>query len=143
MPHPALAAYPVIVEADVAWGDMDSYGHVNNVVFFRYFENARVELLCRVGWFDLKETHGMGPIVASASARFRKPLKYPDRIAVGARFADIQADRVTVEQAIFSTTWDAIAADGPAVVVNYDYGKGAKAPLPEELRAAITALSAP
>ena len=141
MPHSALAAFPVIVEADIAWGEMDSYGHVNNVVFFRYFENARVKLLCHVGWFELKESHGMGPIVASASARFRKPLKYPDRIAIGARFTDIQSDRLTVEQAIFSTAWDTIAADGPAVVVNYDYVNGAKAPMPEELRAAITALS--
>lgn len=142
MPHPALAAFPVIVEADIAWGEMDSFGHVNNVVFFRYFENARVELLRRVGWFDLKESHGMGPIVASASAKFRKPLKYPDRILVGARIAEIQSDRVTIEQAIVSTAWDAIAADGPAVVVNYDYGKGAKAPLPDDLRAAIMAISA-
>lgn len=85
----------------------------------------------------------MGPIVASAPAQFRKPLKYPDRIAIGARFTEIQSDRVTVEQAIYSSTWDAIAADGPAVVVNYDYVKGAKAPLPDELRAAIMALSAP
>lgn len=142
MPHPALAAFPVIVEADIAWGEMDSFGHVNNVVFFRYFENARVELLRRVGWFDLKKSHGMGPIVASASAKFRKPLKYPDHILVGARIADIQSDRVTIEHAIFSTAWDAIAAEGPAVVVNYDYGKGAKAPLPDGLRSAITALSA-
>lgn len=143
MPHSALATYPVLIEADIAWGEMDSFGHVNNVVFFRYFENARVELLRRVGWFDLKESLGMGPIVASASAKFRKPLKYPDHILVGARIADIQVDRVTIEHAIFSTTWDAIAADGPAVVVNYDYGKGTKATLPDELRAAITAISSP
>jgi acyl-CoA thioester hydrolase len=142
MPHSALAAFPVVIEADVAWGEMDSYGHVNNVVYFRYFENARVELLSLVGWFELKDTLGMGPIVASASAKFRKPLKYPDRIAIGARIAEIQPDRITVEHAIYSTTWDAIAAEGPAVVVNYDYGKSAKAPLPEGLRAAIMALSA-
>jgi acyl-CoA thioester hydrolase len=37
MPHPDLAQFPVIVELDVAWGDMDSYAHVNNVVYFRYF----------------------------------------------------------------------------------------------------------
>ena len=141
MPHPALAAFPVIVEADVAWGEMDSYGHVNNVVYFRYFENARVELLCRVGWFDLKETFGMGPIVASASARFRKPLKFPDRIAIGARFTEIQSDRVTVEHAIFSSAWEAIAAEGPAVVVNFDYRAGVKAALPEELRKALTSFS--
>ena len=141
MPHSALAAFPVVVVQDVAWGHMDSFGHVNNVVFFHYFENARVELLTRVGWFALKESAGMGPIVASASAKFRKPLSYPDRIHIGARITEILSDRVTVEQVIVSERWNAIAAEGPTVVVNYDYRAGAKAALPMALEGAIRALA--
>ncbi len=45
-----LPSYPVVVEWDVAWGDMDAYGHVNNVVYFRYFEQARIAYLERIGW---------------------------------------------------------------------------------------------
>jgi hypothetical protein len=43
-----LAAFPVVVELPVAWGDMDSYRHVSNVVYFRYLENARLEYFRRL-----------------------------------------------------------------------------------------------
>lgn len=141
MVHPALAGCPVILTQDVAWGHMDSFGHVNNVVFFHYFENARVDWLSKVGWFALKESDGMGPIVASTAAKFRKPLTYPDRIHVGVRVTDILADRVTLEHVLVSEKWDTVAAEGSAVVVNYDYRAGAKAGLPDELVNAIRSLT--
>src|SRR5256885_557267 len=47
-----LAQFKVVIDQPVAWGDMDSFGHVNNVVYFRYFENARVEYFRRIGWWD-------------------------------------------------------------------------------------------
>src|SRR6185369_14060533 len=81
--HPELSAFPVVVELDVAWADMDSFAHVNNVVYFRYFENARVAYLDRVGWFAALRDQGVGPIVHSTNARFRRPLSYPDRVLVG------------------------------------------------------------
>lgn len=142
MAHPLLIHFPIVIEQDVAWGHMDSFGHVNNVVYFHYFENARVELLTKVGWFALKESADMGPIVASTSAKFRKPLQYPDRIHIGAKVTDISSDRITVEQVVVSEKWNMIAAEGPAVVVNYDYRTGAKAAIPENLMLAIRSLTA-
>ena len=131
----------MILTQDVAWGHMDSFGHVNNVVYFHYFENARVGWLTKVGWFALKETNGMGPIVASTAAKFRKPLTYPDRIHIGVKVTEILTDRVTVEQILVSEKWAAVAAEGPAVVVNYDYRTGAKAGLPGELVNAIRSMN--
>ena len=72
-----LPGFPVVVEQAVVWGDMDSYRHVNNVVYFRYFENARLEYFRRLDWFALEEQTGVGPILAATQARFRKPLTYP------------------------------------------------------------------
>src|SRR5713101_5227720 len=60
-----LAGYSVIVELSVAWGDMDSYRHVNNVVYFRYFENARLEYFRRLDWFVYEKETGVGPILAA------------------------------------------------------------------------------
>jgi acyl-CoA thioester hydrolase len=140
MPHDLIAGFPVVVELDVAWGDMDSYAHVNNVVYFRYFENARIALLGRVGWMRSMEETGLGPIAASTSARFRKPLSYPDHIWVGARVTDIQPDRITIEHRIVSARWDAVATEGQVVVVSFDYRRGQKAPIPEAIRAAIAGL---
>jgi acyl-CoA thioester hydrolase len=140
MTHPELAQFPVVIEQEVAWGDMDSYAHVNNVVYFRYFENARIPWLDRVGWMRSREETGLGPIIASTSARYRRPLGYPDRLLVGVRAADVQADRVTIEYRVVSTRLNAVAAYGQAVVVSYDYRNARKCPIPEGVRAAIREL---
>ena len=140
MIHPELAAFPVVVAFDVAWGDMDAYAHVNNVVYFRYFEHARIAYLDRVGWMRSREEHGLGPIIASTGARYRKPISYPDRLSVGARVSDVQADRVTFEYRLVSARWNAVAADGQAVVVSYDYRNSTKCPIPDAVRAAILEL---
>lgn len=142
MTPPELAGYPVVVELDVAWGDMDSYAHVNNVVYFRYFEAARIAFLERVGWMRSREETGLGPIAASTWARFRKALAYPDHIWVGARVADLQPDRVTVEHRIVSRGLNAVATEGQVVVVSYDYRNNTKVPIPDAVRDAILALTA-
>ena len=130
---PDLAGFPIIVEEAIAWRQMDAFGHVNNVVYFHYFENARIEYLTRVGWFAMLKVEQLGPIVGSTRARFRKPLSYPDLIAIGARIISIESDRVTFEHRIVSREWNALAAEGEAVVVCYDYAKKSKAALPAAL----------
>src|ERR1700687_352603 len=90
-----LTGYPVVVETPVAWGDMDSYRHVNNVVYFRYFENVRLEYFRQLDWFEFEKQSGIGPILAATQARFRKPLTYPDTISVGCRIPKLEEDRFT------------------------------------------------
>lgn len=143
MTHPDLARFPVVVEQDVAWGEMDAYDHVNNVVYFRYFENARIAYLDRVGWMASKVATGLGPIIASTSARYRKPVRYPDHLFVGVRATDVQTDRLTFEYRLVSATWNAVAAEGQGLVVSYDYTAGAKAPIPDAVRRAISDLEGP
>ena len=87
-----------------------------------------------------REETGLGPILASTSARFRRPVTYPDRLLVGVRTADVQADRVTIEYRLVSTKLDAVAAEGQAVIVSYDYRNGCKAPIPAAVRAAVEEL---
>lgn len=140
MTHPALAGYPVVIAEDVAWGDMDSFAHVSNIVYFRYFQNARVEYMTRIGWFAAMQSVGLGPIVKSTTGTFRKPLKYPDRLLIGAKVTKVDADRVTFSHLIVSTAHDAAAADGEAVIVCLDYRSGAKAALPADVRAKIAEL---
>lgn len=140
MSSQALSGFPVVVTLDVAWGDMDSFQHVNNVVYFQYFEAARIEYLQRVGWLPMKEVSGVGPIVHSTQARFRRPLQYPARIRVGARIITIEPDRVTFEHRIIRENHDYLAAEGQAVVVCFDYRSGQKVAIPPELRERIDTL---
>ena len=135
-----LAGFPVIVEQAVAWGDMDAYEHVNNVVYFRYFENARLEYLRRLDWFALEEETGVGPILASTQARFRRPLTYPDTIAIGARLLVLKEDRFDLEHKIVSQNQGEVVTEGQGTIVTFHYAQGKKVPVPEELKRRIMAL---
>ncbi|HEX6750081.1 MAG TPA: thioesterase family protein [Longimicrobium sp.] len=139
MPNPAslLSAYPVVVELPVFWGDMDWFRHVNNIVFFRYFESARIEYLERIGFRQEAENGGVGPILHSTQARFRRPLEWPDFVLVGARTVDVAEDRFTQEYRIVSRAQGEVAAEGGGILVSYDYANGRKVPLPPAVRDAI------
>jgi acyl-CoA thioester hydrolase len=142
MSEPLLAGFPVVVEQAVAWGEMDSYRHVNNVVYFRYFENARLEYVRRLDWLAFEQETGVGPLLASTSARFRKPLTWPDVIDIGVRVTAIGDDRFTLEHRVVSRRLQAIAAEGEGVIVTFDYRRGVKVPVPDELRRRVQALEA-
>jgi acyl-CoA thioester hydrolase len=135
-----LAGYPVVIRQAVVWGEMDSYRHVNNVVYFRYFENARLEYFRRLDWFAFEKHTGIGPILASTHARFRKPLTYPDTIAITARVVSIGADRFVLHHRILSERLQALTTEGEGTVVTYDHHQGKKVPLPDEIRRRIEAL---
>jgi len=132
--HQLLDGFPVVIELPVVWGEMDAFRHVNNVVFFRYFETARIAYFDKMNYMKIMEETGIGPILASTQCRYRFPLTYPDTISVGARVPSLQEDRFTMEYRIVSHRHNRIAAEGDALVVSYDYRKNTKAPLPEVVR---------
>jgi acyl-CoA thioester hydrolase len=137
MSHPALSGFPVVIELDVGWSDMDSFDHVSNLVYFRYFQDARLTYIERTGWLRLRREAGLGPILKHTGATYRKPLKFPDRVWVGVRASEVKEDRVTFEHRLVSREWDALACEGVAVVVSYDYRAETKCPLPESVRKVI------
>ncbi len=135
-----LDDFPVTVTIPVAWGEMDFFRHVNNTVFFRYFESARIEYLGQIGFQETLAESGIGPILASTHARFRRPLTYPDTVQVGARTTEIQPDRFIMQYRLVSGRDGSTAADGGGVLVAYNYAVGKKAVLPEPVRQAIIRL---
>jgi acyl-CoA thioester hydrolase len=135
-----LAEYPVVVEIPVAWGDMDYFRHVNNIVFFRYFESARIEYLERIGFREIGDGAPIGPILSATGCRFRRPLTWPDTVRVGARVSRVDEDRFDMEYRLVSTAQGAIAAEGTGTLVAYDYAASAKAALPDRIRVAIASL---
>jgi acyl-CoA thioester hydrolase len=135
-----LEAFPVVIEIPVAWGEMDSFQHVNNIVYFRYFESARMAYFDRLDiWTYLNET-GTGPILASTNCRFRIPLSYPDAVSVGARITDLDDDRFLMKYLAVSHRHEKTAAEGEGLIVSYDYREQMKAALPEEIKGRIRAL---
>lgn len=132
--------FPVEVETPVAWGDMDAFGHVNNTVFFRYFETARIAYFDEIDFTGGPERGEVGPILHSTHCRFRRPLTYPDTVTVAARVTETGEDRLSMEYRVVSRKLGAVAAEGGGIVVCYDYGEGRKAPLPERIRRRIREL---
>ena len=135
-----LSQFKVVIDQPVDWADMDSFKHVNNVVYFRYFENARVEYFRRIGWWEYMDETGIGPIVASTQARFRRPVKYPETLAAGAKVVSFAVDRFTIRHVLVSRTTGEMVTEGDAVVVSVDYRNNVKVPLPAELRRRIEEL---
>ncbi|NOZ71145.1 MAG: acyl-CoA thioesterase [Chloroflexi bacterium] len=132
-----LADYPSIYETDVAWGEMDAFQHVNNAVYIRYFESARILYFRHTPMMQEMEATGIGPILHSISCRYRFPLTYPDRIRVGVRVLELGEDRLTVHHRLLSVQHERIAADGEATIVMFDYRHNRKAAISPSLRAAI------
>lgn len=129
-----LSDFPVIVELPVAWGEMDALGHVNNAVYFRYFESARVAYLTKINFIDPEQNAGIAAILASTRCDFRKALTYPDTVLIGARVIEIGDDRFTMEYRLVSQRLQKVAAEGSGVVVAFDYRERRKAALPEAIR---------
>jgi acyl-CoA thioester hydrolase len=135
-----ISAFPIRLELPVRWGDLDAFQHVNNSVFFVYFESARIAYFDALNYREHLDQTGEGPILAETSCRFRKPLKYPDRVTVGARVTDIEEDRFTMEYRLWSEQWKACAASGTGLLVSFNYRTQKRCPLPDVIRSRIEAL---
>ena len=131
MPNDLLADFPVIYEQDIAWGDMDAFQHVNNAVYLRYFESARIRYFEQTPMFDIMKAEGVGPIVHSHRIRYRFPLTYPDRIRTGVRVIGVGEDRIRVAYRTVSVKHGVIAAEGDTTIVFLNYKAGEKASVPE------------
>lgn len=133
--------FPVIIDWPVHWGDQDLFGHVNNVVYFRWLESARVAYLDRIGMARLHGEEALGPILAAIGCNFRRQIEYPDTVRVGTRVTRIGNTSMTVEHAIWSVTKGGDpAADGTSTVVIFDYPSQRAVRVPDDIRRKIEAL---
>ena len=141
MTRELLSGFPVVIELPIQWGEMDAYGHVNNTVFFRFFESARIAFLDRCGFLAAYHELQVGAILHSTACRFRRPLLYPDTISVGARASEVLPDRFVMEYKIVSHSQDEVVAEGTGTVVSFDYKTRSKTDLPEMVREGLAGLA--
>jgi len=129
-----IRVYPVTIEIPIAWGDMDAFQHVNNTVYFKHFESARIAYFEKINFLEVMNKTGIGPILASTQCRFKIPLTYPDTVSVGARVETIEKDRFIMKYAVISHLLKKIAAVGEGELVTFNYQNNTKAPVPDEIR---------
>ncbi len=135
-----LDGFRVVIEWPVSWGDLDAFQHVNNTVYFRWFEHGRLEYFHRVGFTESMERDRIGPILAHTECRFRRALTYPDRVTIGTRVRDLEATGFIMEYRVVSERLNDLAATGTGRIVTLNYDTHEKAPIPAAVRAAIVAL---
>lgn len=126
------------VEMDMRWGDQDSYGHLNNTLYFRFFEEARVQWLQRLGF--AVDGQGTGPVVVQTGATYLKPVNYPCRLRVTLRAASPGRSSLPLYHEIFDSATGALYGEGFVKLVWVDHQQNKSVPLPDALRATIDGL---
>ena len=124
------------------WMDNDSYGHVNNVVYYAFFDTVINEYLIRTGGLDIAS----GPVVGFAvetGCRFHRPLTFPESVEAGLRVGHLGTSSVRYEIALFAAGSEIPAADGHFVHVFVDRATGRPCPIPEPIRTALAAIVPP
>lgn len=133
------ATFVISIDIPVAWGEQDAFGHLNNVVYFRYFENVRMHYLERIGVLRSHDEQGIGVILASTTCDFKRPVEWPMELTIRTGCTAIGNTSFTLAYEILDDL-DVVIATGTSVQVMYDYNKGHKVPIPAAIRPAITAL---
>ncbi len=118
----------------IRWGDMDAMGHVNNTVYFRYMEQARI------GWFDALVPEAdawktTGIVIANASCNFKKPINYPGTVEVRLFVGPLGGSSVPTFYEMLVD--EVLYADGAATVVFIDMARQKAVRIPDELRARL------
>lgn len=140
MSHNLLKGYPIALTQAVIWGDLDAFDHVNNTVYFRYFEDARMAFFEKSGVIRYKDLTHVGPILATTSCDFKLPLKYPDTVHIGGRARVLSEKKIMMDYLVVSDSLDAIVAEGQGLLVYYDYKAGRSCAIPDAVLGEIECL---
>jgi acyl-CoA thioester hydrolase len=129
----------LIYSCDIAvrWGDMDAYGHVNNAMYMRYLEEARVQLLAEMG--ASMDGGGTDPVVINVGCTFFQPVVYPDTLKINCYVKDPgRSSFMTLYEVFSASNPENPVSEGYAKVVWMDHHSGKSVPLPDEIRTKIT-----
>jgi acyl-CoA thioester hydrolase len=126
----------------VRFGDLDAMRHLNNVVFLRYFETARISYMRHLlpGHDPAHpEAEGFGVIFAECHINYRSPVFYDEQVAIECSVSDVVRSSFRVPFRM--RVEERLAAEGYGVLVGYDYAAGRATPLPDGLRERLAAES--
>jgi len=126
----------------IRWGDMDAMGHVNNTIYFRYMEQARI------GWFDAlvpdEQAWGStGIVIANAQCNYLRPITYPGTVEVRLYVGRLGGSSVATSYELRVGADPTAYADGAAVVVFIDMAKQKPVRIPEDIRQKLEHAGAP
>jgi acyl-CoA thioester hydrolase len=138
-PLKGRAAYKVWREVPTRWSDNDLYGHVNNALYYSWFDTAVNAWLTEAGLLDLQ---GVGPIglVVETGCRYARPLAFPEPVEVGLAVEQLGTSSVRYRLGVFAEGAEEAAAEGHFVHVYVDRETRRPVALPEEWRERLASL---
>ncbi|MBM68029.1 MAG: thioesterase [Haliea sp.] len=139
--RPRRDAYKVFYPISTRWSDNDTYGHINNVVYYAYFDSVANRYLIEEGGLDIAEGAIVGYVVSSG-CDYHAPASYPEAIEGGLRVDRLGNSSVQYGIAIFREGEDEALAHGHFVHVFVDRAANRSVPIPDGLRAALEKLVA-
>ena len=132
-------AYPYLQSISTRWSDNDVYGHVNNVVYFSYFDTVVNQFLIEQGALDIHQGTVIGLVVENA-CRYFESLQFPDRVVAGLQVQRLGKSSVIYRIGLFRNEQVEPAAQGRFVHVYVDRCSRKPVPLPLPLRSALAPL---
>ncbi|MBL8265679.1 acyl-CoA thioesterase [Steroidobacter sp.] len=136
---PRRQDFKVLRSMPTRWNDNDHYGHVNNVVYYSYFDSAVNGYLIEATGVDTRELPAIG-LVAETGCRYLKELSFPDRLEIGLRLEKLGTSSVIYQLAVFRSGDDEPAAIGRFVHVYVDREHRRPVNIPDVVRTALAKL---
>jgi acyl-CoA thioester hydrolase len=131
MEHPRQLVHTSLIP--VRWGDMDALGHVNNTVYFRYAEQARIDWLASIGYADIVEVDE-GPVIVNASCTFFRPISFPATVEVRTLIGNPGRSSLPTYYEMRCVGDDTLYAEGASKIVWWNPRTGKSLPLPDFIR---------
>lgn len=131
--------FPHFLTIPTRWMDNDIYGHVNNVVYYAYFDTVINEYLIREGGLDIHDGTVVG-ICAESSCQFKASIAFPENVEAGLRVGHLGNRSVRYEIGLFKEGREEAAALGRFVHVFVERATMKAVPIPDELRKALARL---
>ena len=134
-------AYRHFTTITTRWADNDAYGHVNNTVYYEWFDTAVNRWLVEAGLLDIERGDPIGLVVQTGCSYFA-PLAFPDDVDVGIAIERLGSSSVTYRIGVFASGADQPAAQGHFTHVYVGRQNRRPAPLPEPWRERLASLEA-
>jgi acyl-CoA thioester hydrolase len=131
--------YPVSLPLRLDWSEMDMFGHINNVSYFKYIQASRVNYWEVCGFQKTFSESGVGPMLLSTGCRFILPLFYPGNIEVQASVSFIKNTSFGIHHRVLNDKGE-VCAEAEDVIVCFDFRNNTKVSISESLRKSIEAL---
>jgi len=129
-----VSRFCVTTQQAIIWGDMDAFQHINNTVYFKYFENVRIEYFDRTGINQWMFNNKIGPILGATQCKYLAPLTFPDTITLATNVTEIRDKRFTMQYEIFSEKLEKVVAVGSGEIIYFDYNSNNTCLIPDYLK---------